>query len=85
MSAQRLGRLKRHTEQIMKEVCHEMAVGKITADPYWRGDQKNACLYCDYYAACHFEEGRGGDCKRWLPKVDGRGFWERLERAGEEA
>ena len=84
VSAQRLGRLKLHTERILREVCRELAAGKITADPFWRGEQSNACRYCDYAAACHFEEGRGGDCRRWLPRVDARRFWEQVEQGGEE-
>ena len=57
----------------------ELAAGNITADPYWRGPEKNACRFCDYAAACHFEEGRGGDCRRWLPSVTTKEFWERVE------
>lgn len=76
--------MKLHTERILKEVCKELAVGKITADPYWRGEQKNACRYCDYAAACQFEEGRGGDCRRWLPHLDGQEFWDQLERRESE-
>ena len=51
-----------------------------SADPFWRGPEKNACRYCDYAAACHFEEGRGGDCRRWLPQVKSEEFWENVER-----
>ncbi len=83
VTAERLGRLKRHTERVLAQVCQELAAGKITADPFWRGEQKNACRYCDYAAACHFEDGRGGDCRRWLPKVDSRRFWEQVERQDE--
>ena len=41
--------------------------------------EKNACRFCDYAAACLFEEGRGGDCRRWLPSVKSRDFWKQLE------
>ena len=40
---------------------------------------RNACRFCDYAAACLFEEGRGGDCRRWLPSVKSRDFWKQLE------
>ena len=40
---------------------------------------KNACRFCDYAAACHFDPGRGGDCKRWLARVSVKEFWEQLE------
>ena len=82
VSAARLGRLKHHTQRILAEIGRELSGGVIAADPFWRGPQKNACLYCDYAAACHFEEGRGGDCKRYLPSLDGEAFWQSIE--GEE-
>jgi len=83
VSAQRLGRLGRHIQSELEEICKELARGDITADPFWRGPDKNACRYCDYAAACHFEEGRGGDCKRWLASVSAAEFWEKVERKEE--
>lgn len=78
VSAERLGRLEKHIRHVLSEIGSELAAGKITADPYWRGPEKNACKYCDYVSACHFEEGRGGDIRRWLPTVKGEKFWEQL-------
>lgn len=79
VTAEHLGKLERHTRRILGEVAAELAAGNIAADPFWRGPQQNACQYCDYAAACQFREGRGGDKKRWFPKVDGEEFWEGLE------
>ena len=79
VSAQRLGRLQKHIERVLGEICQELASGNIAADPFWRGPEKNACRFCDYAAACHFEEGRGGDCRRWLPNVSTKEFWENIE------
>ena len=79
VTAERLGKLERHTRRILGEVAEELAAGNIAADPFWRGPQQNACRYCDYAAACQFREGRGGDRKRWLPKVDAEEFWEGME------
>jgi len=81
-SAERLGKLGRHIQKVLEEICRELARGDITADPFWRGPEKNACRYCDYAAACHFEAGRGGDCRRWLPRVKTEEFWERVEQDG---
>ena len=75
VTAERLGKLKRHTQRILSEIAGELASGVIDADPYWRGPEKNACLYCDYGAACHFEDGRGSDRRRYLPTMDGETFW----------
>ena len=81
VSAARMGRLKRHIEDILGEICREFAAGDIDADPFWRGPEKNACLYCDYAAACHFEEGRGRDRRRYLPAMDSQRFWAQVEAA----
>ena len=80
VTAERLGKLKRHTQRILREIAGELASGVIDADPFWRGPEKNACLYCDYAAACHFEDGRGTDRRRYLPSVDGEAFWSYVER-----
>ncbi len=77
-SAEQLGRLGRHIQRVLEDICRELAGGSIAADPFWRGPEKNACRFCDYAAACHFEPGRGGDCKRWLPRVSAEEFWEQL-------
>ena len=79
VSAQRLGRLQKHIQRVLEDICAEIASGNIAADPFWRGPEKNACRFCDYAAACQFEEGRGGDCRRWLPNVTAQQFWENVE------
>lgn len=78
-SAEQMGKLGRHIQQILTEICQELAGGNIAADPFWRGPDKNACRFCDYAAACHFEPGRGGDRKRWLPSIGAQEFWEKIE------
>ena len=79
-SAEQFGKLARHIQTVLEEICRELARGDITADPYWRGPDKNACRYCEYAAACQFEEGRGGDCRRWMPTVKAHQFWENVDR-----
>ena len=80
VTAERLGKLEKHTRRILAQVAAELAAGNIAADPFWRGPQQNACQYCDYAAACQFREGRGGDRKRWFPKVEAGEFWEKLDQ-----
>ena len=85
MSAEKLGRLKVHTQAILKQICREIAAGNIDADPFWRGPTKNACLYCEYFRACQFEEKQ--DHGRWIPSVKNRDFWAGLaqkEEGGED-
>jgi ATP-dependent helicase/nuclease subunit B len=83
-SAERLGKLGQHIQLILGEICKELASGNIAADPFWRGADKNACRFCDYTAACHFEDGRGGDHRRWLASVSASEFWARVESAHPE-
>jgi len=79
VSAEQMGKLAGHIQTVLEEICRELARGDITADPYWRGPDKNACRYCEYAAACQFEEGRRGDCRRWMPTVKTEQFWEQIE------
>lgn len=81
VTAERLGKLGEHIQRVLGEICQEIAQGNITADPFWRGEEKNACRFCDYAAACHFEEGRGGDCRRWLNKLKPDEFWFNMDMA----
>lgn len=60
--------LEEHIGGIFDKICAEFEQGKILADPYWNGTEENACKFCHYVEACHFEEGRGGDCKRYRKK-----------------
>ena len=72
VSAERLGKLEQHTRQILNDIAAELAAGNIAADPFWRGPEKNACRFCDYAEACHFEEEQSGDRRRWLRPVSTR-------------
>ena len=80
VSAERLGKLARHTGRILEEIGRELAAGNIAADPFWRGPDHNACQWCEYAAACHFEEGRGGDRRRFLPAVRSEEFWQAVAK-----
>ena len=76
VSAQKLGRLKQHIAHTLGQICQEIARGNIDADPFWRGPNRNACQYCVYAPACHFEEDT--DRRHWVPSVRNREFWDWL-------
>lgn len=84
VSRKRFARLERHVDRVLRDICREMAAGNIAADPFWRGADRNACQYCEYAAACHFEEGRGGDCRRRLSSVSAQEFWQEVEQTTSE-
>lgn len=78
-SAAQLGKLRRHIHRILRDIAREVGGGNIQADPWYRDDQRTACRWCDYAAACHFEDGRGGERSRYLYPVKGTEFWEQLD------
>lgn len=83
VSAERLGKLERHTRQILESIAGEVAAGEIAADPFWEGEEHNACKWCEYSAACQFREGAGKDRRRWLSGIKAEEFWLRLEDGAE--
>ena len=80
---EQLGLLRSHIERTLRTMRREIRAGRITADPYYRSVQDNACLYCEYSEACHFDEENGGDRRRFLTKLKTPEVWSRME--GENA
>ena len=78
-TAEQFGKLGCHIQQVLEDICRELGQGAIAADPFWRGPEKNACRYCDYASACHFQEGRDGDRLNWLRPVQPEEFWQEVE------
>ncbi len=78
-SLEQLGKLAAHVDRVLEQVAQELKAGTVAADPYWRGEEENACLWCPYHSACQFEEGVGGDRLRRRSKMDAQAFWDALE------
>ena len=78
-SAQRLGLLYKHIQKTLAEMAGQLRQGHISADPYYRGQQENACLNCDFFDACHFADGQNGESCRYLPKLAPDQIWGMLE------
>ena len=78
-TAEQFGKLGCHIQQVLEDICRELGQGAIAADPFWRGPDHNACQWCEYAEACHFEEGRGGDCRRWAHKLAAADFWTEVD------
>lgn len=83
-TAEQWGLLHRHVGKILRDIAGEIATGNIDADPYLRAGNRSYCDFCDYAAACHFEEGSGRDCHRYLYSVKGKRFWEEAGAAEHE-
>ena len=76
--------LLKEDEEYHSQIAGELAAGNIDADPYWRSPEVNACRYCEYGDACHFEECCGDKIRRRRALSAGE-FWALLkEKGGEE-
>ena len=84
VSREQLEQLDRYVTRTLRQTAGTLAAGSIAADPFWRDGEHNACRWCDYRAACHFEPERG-DSVRYRRKLEGKEFWSWLDRKeGEE-
>lgn len=69
VSLEELGEISRHIDSLIAAMGDEVRRGSITADPYFKGVQDNACLYCDYFGACHFKTASADDRFRFTPSL----------------
>jgi ATP-dependent helicase/nuclease subunit B len=76
---EKLGILNRHIEKTLKSMAALLRRGSIAADPYYRSQQENACMNCDFFDACHFAEGKNGESCRYSPKLKAEEVWRRME------
>ena len=82
VTPEQLELLDEYVTDTLNRAAGQMAEGVIDADPYWHDGETNACRYCKYQAACHFEECCG-DRVRYRKGISGREFWQWLERRKE--
>ncbi len=80
-SAEQLGLMQRHIKKDLREMAKQLRRGSIAADPFYRSQQENACLNCDYFDACHFSDGENGECSRYMPKLSADKVWSLMEGA----
>lgn len=84
-SAEKLGLLSKHIDATLRDMAAELRRGSIAADPYYRSQQENACLNCDYFEACHFADGENGESLRTLPALKATKIWSMLQGGEEDA
>lgn len=66
----------------LSRVAEQIGSGEISANPYYQDEGKNACLYCDYKSACHFEEGK--DEARMVKKRSQEWVLEKLSKEAKD-
>ena len=80
-TAEQFGLLRRHIEKTLLQIAQELRSGCIPADPRVDGGH-SACEFCDYAAACHFDELRG-DSARCLTHLREAEVWENIRKEAE--
>ncbi len=74
---EKFGRLARYTQTKLLEMGRELLAGDVSADPCVQGNLPQ-CQFCDYRAACRFDES-AGDQYRPLKKFKDSEVWDKLE------
>ncbi len=80
---EQLGSLSSHIDKMLLQIAAGVRKGSIAAEPYFKNENDNACLFCDYKAACRFSE-QDGDKRRYLKKLNTDEVWEMIEKGAEE-
>ena len=76
---EKLGLMRRHIDKSLTGMARQLRRGSIAADPFYRSQQENACLNCDYLDACHFTHGQNGEKNRYMPRLSPERVWELIE------
>lgn len=72
-SLAQFGKLARYAQKKLLEMGHALQKGDVRADPYQNG-QQDYCQWCDFRAACQFDEA-AGDSARILRNISDAEFW----------
>ena len=78
-SAEELGKLGQYVDRLLEQIARELRQGNIDADPCGRGENDNACTYCEFASACHFLDADGADHMELIRPVDPAEFWDHVE------
>lgn len=70
--------VERHVRRTLGDLADTVWNGVIAPDPYWRGDDKNACRWCPYRQVCRVDSGELP--LRKLRYVKQNEFWQSLEK-----
>lgn len=73
----KFGRLARYTHEKLLEMGRELRAGSVIADPCKKDKTSSYCDWCDFRAACRFDE-TAGDKARWLRHLSDEDFWQQV-------
>ena len=69
--------LSKHVGRMLGSAAEKILDGNIECRPYYRSDNDNACMYCEYATVCGFDE-EAGDRPRFVRKLKADEVWEAL-------
>jgi len=74
-SPEQIGLLSEHIRFMLDRAAGEILGGSIKRSPYYRSQENNACLYCEYHPVCAFDEN-SGDRRRFVRAMKASEVWE---------
>lgn len=80
VSAEDMGRISRHIDSLLLEMGREIEKGSIDANPYYKATGDNACMYCEFSAACQFDKDGEHDRVRRITKLKTSEVFEKLRK-----
>ena len=76
-----LGLVEAHVRRTLGTLADSLWAGTIRPDPFWRGEDHNACRWCPYREVCRVDSGEVA--LRKLRAVSRDEFWQTLEKEAE--
>jgi len=70
--------LAEYVDNLLNRAAEEILDGSIECSPYYKNDNDNACLYCEYHPVCTFDEA-SGDRRSFARKIKPSDVWEELK------
>ena len=72
-----------HIDKMLKSAAQKILSGEIGCSPLYKGENDNACNYCDFRSVCAFDE-ENGDRRRFVKKIKTSEIWQLLNKEVEE-
>ena len=77
VSREQIGLLSGYIGYMLNRAAGNILSGTIECMPYYKNEDNNACLYCEYHAVCAFDEN-AGDRRRFVRAMKTGEVWETM-------